>query len=65
MPSYNLLKIYFNIILLNTRIFLSGLFPSGFPYSRGAARVLMWRPDGKKPLGRPRPRLKDNIKRDF
>jgi hypothetical protein len=29
---------------------------------RGAYRVLVGRPDGKRPLGRPRPRCEDNIK---
>jgi hypothetical protein len=29
---------------------------------RGAYRVLVGRPDGKRPLGRPRVRCEDNIK---
>jgi len=28
----------------------------------GAYRVLMGRPDGKRPVGRPRNKLKDNVK---
>ena len=32
---------------------------------RGAYRVLVGRPDGKGPLGRPRHRWEDNIKIDF
>jgi hypothetical protein len=32
---------------------------------RGANRVLMGTPKGKKPLGRPRPRWEDNIKIDL
>jgi len=32
---------------------------------RGAYRVLVSRPEGKRPLGRPRPRWKDNIKMDL
>jgi hypothetical protein len=32
---------------------------------RGAYRVLMAKPDVRKPLGRPRRRLEDNIKMDF
>jgi len=32
---------------------------------RGAYRVLVSRPEGKRPLGRPRPRRKDNIKIDL
>jgi hypothetical protein len=29
---------------------------------RGVYRVLIWRPEGKRPLGRPRRRWEDNIK---
>jgi len=29
---------------------------------RGLYRVLVWRPEGKRPLRRPRPRWEDNIK---
>jgi hypothetical protein len=32
---------------------------------RGAYRVLVGRPEGKRPLGRPRHRLEDNIKMDL
>jgi hypothetical protein len=32
---------------------------------RGAYRVLVWRSDGKRPLGRPWCGRKDNIKMDF
>jgi hypothetical protein len=32
---------------------------------RGAYRVLIGRPEGKKPLGRPRRRREDNIKMDL
>jgi hypothetical protein len=32
---------------------------------RGVYRVLVGRPEGKRPLGRPRRRLEDNIKMDF
>jgi hypothetical protein len=31
---------------------------------RGVYRVLVWRPEGKRPLGRPRCRWEDNIKLD-
>jgi hypothetical protein len=31
---------------------------------RGAFRVLVRRPEGKRPLGRPKLRCKDNIKMD-
>ncbi|KAJ4438518.1 hypothetical protein ANN_14463 [Periplaneta americana] len=33
--------------------------------SRNAYRVLVWRPEGKRPLGRPRRRWEDNIKMDL
>jgi hypothetical protein len=32
---------------------------------RGAYRVLVWRPEVKRPLGRPRRRWEDNIKIDL
>jgi hypothetical protein len=32
---------------------------------RGAYRTLVGRPEGKRPLGRPRRRWKDNIKMDL
>jgi hypothetical protein len=32
---------------------------------RGAYRVLVERPEGKKPLGKPRRRWEDNIKKDL
>ena len=32
---------------------------------RGVHRVLVGKPEGKRPLGRPRRRWKDNIKRDL
>jgi len=32
---------------------------------RGVYRVLVWRPEGKRPLGRPRRKWEDNIKMDF
>jgi hypothetical protein len=32
---------------------------------RGVYRVLVGRPEGKRPLGRPRRRWKDNIKMDL
>jgi hypothetical protein len=32
---------------------------------RGVYRVLVGRPEGKRPLGRPRPRWEDNIKMDL
>ena len=32
---------------------------------RGSYRVLVGKPEGKRPLGRPRPRWEDNIKVDL
>jgi len=32
---------------------------------RGVCRVLVGKPEGKRPLGRPRRRLEDNIKIDL
>jgi hypothetical protein len=32
---------------------------------RGVYRVLVWRPKGNRPLGRPRPRWEDNSKMDL
>jgi hypothetical protein len=32
---------------------------------RGVYRVSVWRPEGKRPLGRPRRRWEDNIKMDL
>jgi hypothetical protein len=32
---------------------------------RGLCRVLVWKPEGKRPLGKPRHRWEDNIKMDL
>jgi hypothetical protein len=32
---------------------------------RGVYGVLVWRPEGKRPMGRPRRRWEDNIKKDL
>ena len=32
---------------------------------RGVHKVLVWKPEGKRPLGRPRRRWEDNIKMDL
>ena len=32
---------------------------------RGVHRVLVWKPEGKRPLGRPKRRWEDNIKMDL
>jgi hypothetical protein len=33
--------------------------------NRGVYRVLIWKPEGKRPLGRPRLTWEDNIKMDL
>jgi len=32
---------------------------------KGVHWILVWKPEGKRPLGRPRPRWEDNIKMDL
>ena len=32
---------------------------------RGVCRVLVWKPEGRRPLGRPRRRWEDNIRMDL
>jgi hypothetical protein len=32
---------------------------------RGVYRVLVWKPEGKRPLGRPKHRWEENIKMDL
>jgi len=38
---------------------------AGMGERRGVERVLVGKPDGKRPLGRPRHRQEDNIKMDL
>jgi len=38
---------------------------SAYGEKRGVYRVLVVKPEGKRPLGRPRPRWGDNIKMDL
>jgi hypothetical protein len=38
---------------------------AGMAEGRGVSRVLVGRPEGKRPLGRPRRRWEDNIKMDL
>ena len=42
-----------------------GTTRSTMEQSRNACRVLVGRPEGKRPLGKPRSRLEDNIKKDL
>ena len=41
------------------------VFVARMEQSRNACRVLVGKPDGKRPLGRPRHRWEDNIKMDL
>jgi hypothetical protein len=38
---------------------------AGMGEVRGAHKILVWRPEGRRPLGRPRRRWEDNIKMDL
>jgi hypothetical protein len=38
---------------------------SAYEERRGACMILVGKTEGKRPLGRPRPRLEDKIKMDF
>jgi hypothetical protein len=38
---------------------------AGLVEGRGVYGVLVWKPEGKRPLGRPRLKWEDNIKMDF
>jgi hypothetical protein len=38
---------------------------STYGESRGVYRVFMWKPEGMRPLGRPRPKRWNNIKMDL
>ena len=42
-----------------------GVARSAYGEGRGVYRVLGGKPEGKRPLGRPRPRWEDNIKLDI
>ena len=55
-----------NIIRLNIsrRMRLAGLVAS-MGEDRGAYRILVGKPDGNRPLGRPKHRWKNNIKMDL
>ena len=55
-----------NIIrVLNSRRMRLAGYAAHARERRGAYRVLVGRPEGKRPLGRPRHRLEDNIKMDL
>jgi len=40
-------------------------YVAGMGERRVVYRILVWKPDGKRPLGRPRRRWEDNIKMDI
>jgi hypothetical protein len=45
--------------------FTKDIYFSFIVEERGVHRVLVGKPEGKRPLGRPRRRLEDNIKMDL
>jgi hypothetical protein len=52
--------------ILKNRIFRRHVLSKrAYGVRRGVYGVLIWKPEGKKPLGRPRRRLEDDIKRDL
>ena len=55
--------IFFRVIK-SKRISLAGRI-ARMGESRGVYRVLVWKPEGKRPLGKPRRRWEDNIKIDL
>ena len=78
-PSH-FFSIHFNIVFLLRPSLPSRIFPSGIPVyarmrwaghvarmgeERGVYRVLVGKPEGKRPLGRPRRRWVDNIRMDL
>jgi len=44
---------------------IDGRACSTYGVRRGVYRILVGKPEGKRPLGRPRPRWEDNIKMDL
>jgi hypothetical protein len=52
------------IIIISRRIRWAGHVPH-MGDRRGAYRILVGRPEGKRPLGRPRLRWEDNVKMDL
>jgi hypothetical protein len=58
---FEILKLYFISQVIKSRVRWAGYVVC----MRGVCRVLMGKPEGKRPLGRPRHRWKDNIKVDL
>ena len=54
-----------NAVMIKSRIMRLAGHVARMRESRGVYRVLVGNPDGKRPLGRPRRRLEDNIKMDL
>jgi hypothetical protein len=52
------------VLWLNKKNVMSGACGT-YGERRGVYRVLVGKPEGKRPLGRPRRRWEDNIKTDF
>jgi len=52
-------------VISSRRIIWGGKHLARNGYRRGVYRVLVWNPEGKRPLGSPRPIWMDNIEMDF
>jgi hypothetical protein len=53
------------VIIIRNEVYLFSVTCGTHGEGRGAYRVLVGRPEGKRPLGRPRHRWEDNIKMDL
>jgi hypothetical protein len=65
---YDLNDLYFSptvVRVIKSRIMRWAGHVARMRDGRGVYRVLVGKPEGKKPLGRPRRRWEDNIKADF
>jgi hypothetical protein len=63
MTNISILKIICNIFSLNLRLWAGHVARMG--EKRNAYRILVGKPEGKRPLGRPRCRWVDNVKIDL
>jgi hypothetical protein len=52
------------LVLFNDTVYFSEENVACMGEKRGAYRILVGRPEGRRPLGRPRSRWEDNIKMD-
>jgi hypothetical protein len=56
-------QLQLNVVVFSVYIVVA--FVARMREGRGACRILVERPEGKRPLGRPRRRWEDNIKMDL